>query len=626
MCGFFGIFQLNSETEPDRDKLALTAKMLSHRGPDSSGIYADSTVGFVHTRLSLLDLSSRSNQPFWDSQQRYCLLYNGEIYNFQQLRLELENKGVRFRTTSDTEVVLECLLHDGVRAAVEKLEGMFAFALYDKQNQSLVLGRDCFGIKPLYIYQSDSEIIFSSEIMAMKHWLSFQPDSLSVISYLQGFTQPTEGHSFYRDIKIFPTGTVFYADKTGTPRQEPYFRIMSFWDESLREKYRNYSPDAIVDEVEQKLLESVNMQLVADIPVGGLCSGGLDSSLILAMAAKSHSNLAVFHADVVGPGSEFAAARMLADHLKLDMKVVRVTDQDYLDDLPVVTEHYGHPFFRHPNSVPFYQVAKLIRENEVKAVLSGEGADECYIGYPWDIYDFKSTVARTLQSPLKALGRLTTRWCQKAGAKMNTNLAADFGNRFEYQEQADSIRKQLQLQNSLFTTTDLRSLELINYHLRTLLHRNDALGMASSVEARFPLLDRELVRLAINMPSTYKVRFSWGARDPRHYFLHDKWVLRKVAERYLPGTLAWRFKCGFPVDTFSRMHIAGDFFRYSLVRDFLQLTDNQMDYLLENSSQQMRIRLLHLEVWMHCCLYHEPRQAILKRLHEHIAIGEKRIH
>src|SRR2546425_3591775 len=176
MCGIFGFISHRSDLVPEKDRLRETAQLLRHRGPDEFGFHVEPGVALVHTRLSLLDLNPRSNQPFWDKDGLYCLVYNGEIYNFEELRNDLEKRNVQFRTTSDTEVLLEGIIHYGIHSFLPRLEGMFAFALYNKVDKSLVVVRDRFGIKPLYIYDTDDMFIFSSEIKAMQPYLNLEPD------------------------------------------------------------------------------------------------------------------------------------------------------------------------------------------------------------------------------------------------------------------------------------------------------------------------------------------------------------------------------------------------------------------------------------------------------------------
>src|ERR1700736_6683992 len=180
MCGIFGVIRRSGDIVPDQARLDETARLLGHRGPDGHGTFSEPGIGLVHTRLSLLDLNERSNQPFWDREHRHCLVYNGEVYNFQALRDQLAKGGVEFRTTCDTEVVLEAMLHWGPDAALPRLEGMFAFALYDRQTKSLLLARDRFGIKPLFVYETPDELVFASEVMPMRPWVNLKPDLLSV--------------------------------------------------------------------------------------------------------------------------------------------------------------------------------------------------------------------------------------------------------------------------------------------------------------------------------------------------------------------------------------------------------------------------------------------------------------
>ena len=251
------------------------------------------------------------------------------------------------------------------------------------------------------------------------------------------------------------------------------------------------------------------MQLVADAPVGALCSGGVDSSIIVAMASKFHNNLAIFHANVTGPDSEYEAAVALARHLKLDLKTVEVIDQDFIDAMPEVTLHYGQPFSHHPNSVPFLMVSKLLHSNGVKAVLSGEGSDECYIGYPWLIFNLRSFIRQLLREPYPMLRRLIRGLLGRQDDPPSEDLVCGLHNRFEIAADNEEIRTEVErISGRTIADRDLISLYQLGYHLRTLLHRNDCLGMAASIEARFPFLDSRLVKLAVNMPYQYKVRFS----------------------------------------------------------------------------------------------------------------------
>jgi asparagine synthase (glutamine-hydrolysing) len=640
MCGIFGILLHNADGMPDRCGLERSAGLMQHRGPDRQGIYVDEGIGLVHTRLSLLDLHPRSNQPFWDSDGRYALVYNGEIYNYRELRSELEEQGIDFKTTSDTEVLLESLIHYGAEATLRRLEGMFAFALYDTRERLLTLARDRFGIKPLYVYDQRDSFVFASEIAAMRPWIRFEPDLLSIAAYLENQRQGlANGFSFFKGIKIATPGSVITVRRGGQAQYGRFFSLGEFWDAAEGERLKRLKASQVVDEVEQVLLESVNKQLLADAPVGALCSGGIDSSLVVAMASKSHKNLAIFHADVIGPTSEYEAATALAKHLKLDLKTVKVSDDDSIEMMPDVMAHYGYPFTRHPESVPFLMVSRLARNNGVKAVLTGEGADECYIGYQWSLFDLRGFVRelpvrtyhalpklirlllqskyRRLIRELRTLAAKSSRVYQARASVTASSLYHRCEREIEYEDICGGIRRFV---GRPVDANEVISLKLISDILRTLLHRNDCLGMAASIESRFPFLDSRLVKLAVNMPYQYKVRFSPAVVEREHLFLRDKWVLRKVAERYLPPVLSQRKKLGFPVNAHSRMDIGTEFFDDSLVANMFELDRRTTRYWVDRASREVKRRLLYLEVWAHVCLHDAPRETILAKLRKHVRV------
>ena len=622
MCGIFGIFYHNSSCTPDENLLKQTAALLKHRGPDSCGVYAGPGIGLAHTRLSLLDLSARSNQPFWDKSRRYCLVYNGEIYNFRELKHDLEKQNVSFTTTSDTEVLLQGLIHNDIHSFLPKLEGMFAFAFFDKAERKLILARDRFGIKPLYVHESDECVIFSSEIKAMTGHVKFEPDLLSISAYLQGFGGPTKNHTFFKGIKITPPGSLVTLRRGGPAQYNSFFHLHDFWHNGT-EASPKLDRRTAVDKVEELLVASVKKHLIADAPVGSLCSGGVDSSLVMAIAAKSHNNLAIFHANVKGPDSEYDAARLLSKHLKLDLKSVDVTDEDFIDEMPAVIEHYGYPFTYHPNSVPFLMVSRLVRDNGVKAVLSGEGSDECYLGYDFLLLEHPLMLRhRFTEGVRQFLRRIPKiRALIANGADPTKELVFNLHNRFEIVNEKQWTRSKLPPSNCKnVPDRTIRTLDLLNYHLRTLLHRNDCLGMAASIEARFPFLDHGLVQFAVNMPYEFKIRLApnplWGG----HAFLRDKWVIRQVAARYLPPALSYRKKLGFPADGFRHMRISRCYFEQSPIAEIFDLSSNEMKFFIEHSDKALLTKLLHLDVWANVYLTGAPKDRILGKLKQHITL------
>ena len=389
-------------------------------------------------------------------------------------------------------------------------------------------------------------------------------------------------------------------------------------------------PARIVDAVEEALLESVRSQLLADAPVGVLASGGVDSSLVIAMAARLHGNLAAFHADVVGRDSEHGAAAALARHAKVDLQTVKVVDRDSVDTIPEVMRHHGYPFTYQLNSVPFLKVAKLARDHGVKGVLSGEAADESYIGYQQLIPDVVQTLRRGLaEAPRVGLDLLRRGLARARGVRLPTEpedaarVVRSMLNRFETDLAEEEIREDVRRRSGGREPADqeLVTLWQLGHQLRTLLHRNDSLGMAASIEARFPFLDSRLVRLAANMPYNVKVRVSPTTLEREHYGLRDKWVLRKVAERYLPRELAYRKKRGFPISAHERMRIAPELFDGSFVADLFELGPRELRMLLARATPALQLRLLHLDVWGRVCLAGDAIEDETERLRKHVALG-----
>ena len=599
MCGIFGVFFSDKDESPDERLLQETARALEHRGPDSHGTYAQPGIGLVHTRLSLLDLNPRSDQPFWDDSGRYALVYNGEIYNFRELKAELERDGVRFRTTSDTEVLLQLLIKLGVTEAVRRLEGMFAFALHDTLEDSVVLGRDLLGIKPLYVCDRGDAYFFTSEIHALKSWFELRPDILSVSAYLQDVGTLTKEFSFFQGVRMVEPGTTVRVARGGARRVTTFRSLTELWDPEMAEELARLKPSAQVDRLDEHMQRSVKSQLFADAPVGAFCSGGVDSSLVVAIGSRYRKDLSVFHADVVGPCSEKEAATELARHLDLELKSVEVHPQDFIDSIPEVIHHYGFPFSGHPNSIPFHLVSRLVREHGVKGVLTGEGSDECFLGYQKLVPSLGRVFRALSNSALNRVRRVAGRSrTLRAHRIAPSHLVRAMHRRFDRELEVDAINQLVEgCREGDVDPRNLDTLRSLSHHLRTLLHRNDCLGMAASVESRFPFLDGELLRLAVNLPYSSKVRVEPRLFDRKHPFLVDKWVVRRLADRYLPATLSRRPKRGFPVRAHKTMRIERDMIRGGFIADLFELSEQKMDILFERSTQDLKVKLLQLEVW-----------------------------
>jgi asparagine synthase (glutamine-hydrolysing) len=596
MCGLFGAFVRNPDENSMRERASESLSRLSHRGPDGHAIFMREGVVLGHTRLSFLDLSEHANQPFSDATGRYQIVYNGEIYNFSQLKSELVERGYTFRTGSDTEVLLYGLIEYG-EEFLSRLEGMFAFVFVDLHSQQVLVARDRFGIKPLFYVQNEDGCYFASEIKALHAWHKITPDDLAIAGYLSGHYMQTSGRTFAKGVSFFPVGSYARFEIGSKMSFESFYEIPDFFDSGYADELSGRSVSSLIDTCDELLSSSVRKHMIADVPVGALCSGGVDSSLILAMAARENSNLQIFHANVVGPHSETDAARCLANHLKLDLAISECHDADFMEQMPDVIYQQEFPFIYHPNSVPFLKVARLVKENNVKAVLTGEGADEALLGYA-DL----------------PLGRLISQYYRVMdGARAIVHRVPWVGSliwrnpqsRNELQSLLSGLDSDLpagwlaSVEKRGFSLADAReTLPLLSYHLRTLLTRNDRLGMAASIEARFPFLDHDFIRFCVNLPRKVKIHSSLAAyREVRHPFFATKWILREVANRYLPAELSQRRKRGFPTNAFDRMQVSESYFRGSWVQQYLTLTDTQFRDVLASLDGEQRLRLVMLDIW-----------------------------
>ncbi|MCB2097820.1 MAG: asparagine synthase (glutamine-hydrolyzing) [Parvularculaceae bacterium] len=627
MCGITGVFYANDESVPDRSRIAESVRQLRHRGPDADSFVSGPGFALGHARLSLVDLDPRSNQPFADATGRYLLVYNGEVYNFRELRAELEMAGRVFRTQSDTEVVLELLIAEGPAAALPRLNGMFALGFYDRQTGELTLARDRFGMKPLFWAETTLPggcgLAFASEIKALRPWMTLTPESGVLTAYLMKFGGPMQGKTMFRGVKGLAPGEMLTFDRSGQTRQRRFAPLTDFLDGSELDRLAGLTPDQAVDEFDERINAAVKSHLFADARVGAFCSGGVDSSLIVSLAARQDRGVALFHANVEGPWSEVEPARALARHLGCELNVVDVTEQDFVDMIPKVIRHYEQPFTYHPNCPPLMMVAQLARDKGVKGLLSGEGSDELFLGYPWlgrksltDAYEKIIGLGTKLVRSIPGIGPIlapnrSANFSEVMGILTNREMADDF-------EQVEAgLRDHRQTHGD---ATYGWSLDYMHHHLRTLLHRNDTMGMAASIEARFPFLDLGVAKFGVNLPGRFKLRRSPFVFEKAHPFVRDKWVVRSVADRYMPRDLSQRIKIGFWTTTFQRMEASPAFYATSRLGDYLGLGASQLKSTVENADHDLRLRLLHCDVWTRVMIEGEDPEISVGRLRDHVHI------
>ena len=528
--------------------LEAMTQLLAHRGPDGRGVWIDDGIGLAHTRLSILDLSAAGSQPMVTSDGSCVLVFNGEIYNYQDLREELQQEGETFRSRSDTEVLLMGYRRWG-KSVLERLRGMFAFALWDTPKRKLFLARDRLGIKPLFFAHLKPGIVFASEIKAMlvhpgirREMNPSAVDAYFELGYIPGPDTVFEGVQ-----ALAPGCWLEYAEGSLTTRR--------YWIPDFSRNGLAGSEDELLEQLDQRLNDAVKSHLVADVSVGAFLSGGIDSSLVCAVAQKHVPKpLRTFTIGFNGGGDERRYARLVAAHIGADHHEMLATP-DILSELPRLVKHLEQPLF--DNSVlPTHLVSQAARQH-VKVVLSGDGGDEPFAGYEW--------TRRALSLP-RAPGSWQPagwHWAYRSGAAgLAQRLAYDLTHSADdrYQRRvcvSAALRSWLyhpefisQFPNSIQDSTqhlldqapvpDMRDrfihADLCRYLPEDVLFKVDRMSMANSLEVRVPLLDHHLMEWVLRLP--FDMRFRAG---------RGKYLLRKLAVRYLPPEILKPRKQGFTI-------------------------------------------------------------------------------
>jgi asparagine synthase (glutamine-hydrolysing) len=399
MCGIAGLYYRNRAC--DRERLIAMRDLQTHRGPDDGGLHIDGPLGLAHRRLSIIDLSSGGHQPMSTDDGRFHIVFNGEIYNHVELRRELESQGVRFKSHSDTEVILRLHAHQG-DAAVGKLNGIFAYALWDRQSNRLLLTRDRAGIKPVYYSHNEHGVAFGSEIKSL-----FKSDIVTprlnerhVAEYLI-FRQVAGPEHLFENVLTLPPGHTLEINRGVAAEPKCY------WSARTQPAKFTGSYHEAVDQLDKTLNAAVARQLMSDVPLGTFCSGGIDSSLTTAIASRHASKkintFSVGFHEASYDESEYA--RMAATACNTEHHELRIDEREYAELLPKLIWHHDLPL-NFANSVHIFAVSKLARQH-VTVVLTGEGADELFGGYPRyyipRLLEAVQRIPAALRSPLFAL-------------------------------------------------------------------------------------------------------------------------------------------------------------------------------------------------------------------------------
>jgi asparagine synthase (glutamine-hydrolysing) len=558
MCGIVGILKFDRGETPEEARLKRMRDVLRHRGPDGEGLWIDGPVGLGHRRLAIVDVAG-GQQPMANEDGSVWITYNGEIYNHSVLRPDLEAKGHRYQTRSDTETIVHLYEEEGERC-VEQLQGMFAFALWDTTRERLLLARDRLGIKPLYYALTDGELLFASEIKAI---LAAGPiraelDPAVLPEFLATRYVAGDG-TFFRGIrKLQPGHTLTWSPSEGS-------RTRRYWQLPVGADDR---PDGLREravDLEARLERVVRSHLMSDVPLGLFLSGGLDSTGLAAlMAPMVGERLRTFAVGFDDEATnELPYARLAAEAVGARHHEVVVSAEEFVNSLPRLVWHEDEPV-AFPSSVALNFVSQLARPH-VKVVLTGEGSDELFMGYNWyrvtawnerlgRLYGALTpgTVREGVRRAIPRLPRAVSRYARRSFLALGTGPRELFYENFavfsatqrrallldrRLTDAVDPYQEQLRCFDQFpGSTLDRMSRADLQTYVVELLMKQDQMSMAASIESRVPFLDHELVEHVVKIPAQFKIRG-----------VTTKAVLREALRERVPGEILSRRKMGFPV-------------------------------------------------------------------------------
>ena len=562
MCGIAGCFNF-SEIEINSNEIISMIEALKHRGPNDNGIWQDQNVALGQTRLSIIDLKPTGHQPMISLDGNFVLVFNGEIYNYQEVARQLQQENIAFDVTGDTRVLIEACAHWGIERTLSKLNGMFAFALYDRREKSLVVARDRFGEKPLYYTNDSRKFAFASELKALKTLSDFNAeiDEDALALYLR-FNYIPCPYSIYKNCrKLFPG---YYLTINGKNVEEKcYYSLEKAFQ---KRTLSNLSETEYVDILDKKLQKSVKDRMVSDVPIGAFLSGGIDSSLMVAlMQSQSSSPIKTFTVgfkDSCYDESQYAEA--IAKYLKTDHTTIYISPEELWEDANKIIDIYDEPF-GDASALSTYCIAKQFKKY-VSVAIGGDGGDELFLGYhrqKWVPY---------LSKINKMVPNFFLEFCKKAnnvlfsgnnsilGAKINKGLKALQGKTFleAYLNSVSYWPIKTDVSKTWFAKNDAlkNNAEQVAYlDLRTFLHDDvlckvDRASMATSLESRAPFLDYELFEFATTIPLAQKFK--------NHT---KKYLLKQVLNKYVPQSL-WdrpKMRFGMPLDQAFRTSLKSNF-------------------------------------------------------------------
>lgn len=538
MCGING-FICKNKVNNAKIRINRMNEALVHRGPDAGGITEIQNGYFGHRRLSIIDVLERSNQPMWSLDSEKVIVFNGEIYNYKELKTDID---YRFVTDSDTEVLLAGISQNGINW-IKNTNGMFAFAYYD--GKQLILARDRFGIKPLFYYYDGSTFVFSSEINGILNSGLVEAElNESVIDEYLGNRYVREPYTFFKNIYQVPSGSYLILDEDYNLRVEKYWTLPQEFN-----MCSEYNEEEIYIRFKDELYESIRRRMIADVPIGTYLSGGIDSSIISAICTELNHGKTNTYTIGFDELNEFAYARMVSEKYQTVHHELKIDINNYFELMTELIKHKGSPLGV-PNEVPLAIMSKELKK-EITVVLSGEGADELLGGYGQIFraaFDYKNIDAN---SEMSFYDYFIRKYEYVSREIRNKYLMVSLDNRFETDERIREEFNRRKNEENIFRFFH-------EYHVKGLLQRVDMTTMYASVEARVPFLDHKLVEF-VYKEVPYELKIKWNnvhekekarklhAFEYSEVYDNPKYLLRRLGLEMLPNEVVTRKKMGFPV-------------------------------------------------------------------------------
>ena len=630
MCGILGQINFNAGSIVDKYLFKKSLDLMSHRGPDDSDIYEDEKVVFGHRRLSIIDLDSHAKQPMISDCSNYILTFNGEIYNYQEIKDKLLLKDYVFRTNSDTEVLLYAYIEYGIDC-IHLFIGMFSFAIEDKIKNETYVVRDRLGVKPLYYYMNDDKFIFSSEVKSIIKLSKIKKElNLNAVSSYLSFRYPILDDTFYKNINSLAPAHFIKIKKSKISVQE-YWNVSDKVNEQKNDKGELY----YLDKLRKILSSAVNYRMISDVPFGAFLSGGVDSSVITAlMSQEMDEPVKTFTIGFKEDGfNEFNFANIIAEKYQTEHNEITLSKENYLETMERLIDYKDAPLSV-PNEVPLYLMSKELKKY-ITVVLSGEGADEIFGGYgrifrsPYDLERIRNIDNLDLSSNKKR--ELIKNFVRQYGVESFDNEIDHFMSAYSYTSfeskkellsssiDLDSIENLFidkfmgyfdELKEDSYYNKMLYAFEKV--HLVGLLSRVDMTTMASSVEARTPFVDHRLVEFAFTISIKYKLKWVSGldfeklktkmSNDISDIYDTPKYILKKAYEDLIPKEVLYRKKMGFPVPLSN--WLSGDFNEYAKKILLSESAKKRKLYNVENIEALLKNKQLKnnegmaMKVWM----------------------------